>query len=222
MCIANLIPLILWRDLNYHLNCDLVDPNVCLGLIYTPFYSRSSRCKLKAYSKAELWRLFTSWAVLYLFLLAHCARIVRGRQYPLRGEITLLMVLLFFFLCFFYLLFAALPISRNRYQAPWLLLWWNQCHHLTPISYINDKGECLTSCCLRFMFLAWGHEQKNGGILVDLLASAYYLFASRKLPLWTAFFFFFFNSSKAWTARFCIALNMPSVSHTSTAHGSTY
>lgn len=104
MCIANLIPLILWRDLNYHLNCDLVDPNVCLGLIYTPFYSRSSRCKLKAYSKAELWRLFTYWAVLYLFLLAHCARIVRGRQYPLRGEITLLMVFSPFFLSMFFLI----------------------------------------------------------------------------------------------------------------------
>lgn len=102
VCIANLIQLILWRGLNYHLNCELVDPNVCLGLIYTPFYSRNSRCKLKVYSKAELWRLFTYWTVLHLFLLAHCATTVRGWQYPLRGEITFLMFFFSFFLslCF--------------------------------------------------------------------------------------------------------------------------
>lgn len=124
-----------------------------------------------------------------------------------------------FFHCPFDLLCTAFSISSNVYQAPWLLLWWKQCHHLTPISYINDKGECLTYCCLRFMLLAWGHEQKNGGILVDLLASAYFLFASGKLPSWTTSIL---NSSKAWTVRSCIALNVPSVSQTSTAHGSTY
>lgn len=102
VCIANLIQLILWRGLNYHLNCELVNPNVCLGLIYTSFYSRSSRCKLKAYGKAELWRLFTCWTVLYLFLLAHCARPVGGRQYPLRGGITFFTFFFSFFLslCF--------------------------------------------------------------------------------------------------------------------------
>lgn len=154
----------------------------------------------------------------------HCARTVRGRQYPLRGEVIFLMFFLLFsfsvfFHCPFDLLCTAFSISSNVYQAPWLLLWWNQCHHLTPISYINDKGECLTSCGLRFMLLAWGHEQKNRGILVDLLASAYFLFASGKLPSWTTSIL---NSSKAWTVRSCIALNVPSVSQTSTAHGSTY
>lgn len=117
-----------------------------------------------------------------------------GTLYPLRGEMIFLMFFSFFsfsvfFCCLFDLLCAAFAISSNTYQAPWLLLWWNQFHHLTPINYINDKGECLTSCCLRFMLLAWGHEQKNGGILVDLLASAYFLFASGKLPSWTTFFF---------------------------------
>lgn len=110
--------------------------------------------------------------------------------------------------------FAAFPIISNVLQAPWFFLWWNQCHHLTTISYINDKGEHLTSCCLRFMLPAWGHKQKNGGISVDLLALDYFLFASGKLPLWTSFVLA--NSSETPLLRFCSPLNVPSMSYIST------
>lgn len=146
LCIANLIQLTLWRGPNYDLNCELVDPNVFLGLILYPFYSRSSRCKLKIYNKAELWRLFTYWPVLYLFCLLITPELWETVSLERRDDIFDVFLLFFFsvfFHCLFDLLCAAFPISSNTYQAPWLLLWWNQCHHLTPISYINDKGECV-------------------------------------------------------------------------------
>lgn len=101
------------------------------------------------------------------FLFVHCVRTMRG--VPLRGELKFLMLFYpFFFLCvfplsFWSLLFAAFPISSNVLQAPWLFLRWNQCHHLTPISYINDKGECLISCSPRFMssLRTWAEKWRN-------------------------------------------------------------
>jgi len=40
-----LIQLTLWRGLNCSLICGLVDSDVYLGLTYTPFYIRSSKCE---------------------------------------------------------------------------------------------------------------------------------------------------------------------------------
>lgn len=182
LCIANLT---LWRGLNYHLNCDLVDPNVFLGLIYTPFIAEAQDVNWKFIARLNCGSCLltdlhcTSFC---LFIMPELWETVSLERRDDIFDVFLLFSFSVFFHCLFDLLCAAFSISSNMYQAPWLLLWWNQWHHLTPISYINDKGECLKSCCLRFMLPAWGCEQKNGGILVDLLASAYFLFASGKLP----------------------------------------
>lgn len=156
------------------------------------------------------------------FLFVRCVRTVSGRLYPLGRELIFLMLFLpfsfslFFPLSFWSLLFAAFLINSNVLQAQWLFLWWNQCHHLTPTSCINDKGECFTFCSPGSCY-----QLENTSRKMDkdqLICWPQLIFCLPQESYLHECILFFQTLLKCGLLDSAV----PSVSHISTAHGSTY